>query len=95
MSGKQLSRLFLQNPCNQIACSTSRSSYFQMRFQHSLKSKSSGSNNKKPSIWRKIGLWSAAGAGVLGFIFYVKNEKEMGKKMKLDDHGSWISVSND
>lgn len=33
----------------------------------------------KSSIWRKIGWWTLAGLGTLGYAWYVKNEKDMGK----------------
>lgn len=34
---------------------------------------------KGPISWKSLSLFAIAGAGGLGFFYYVKNEKEMGK----------------
>lgn len=34
---------------------------------------------KGPISWRSFSLFAVAGAGALGFFYYVKSEKEMGK----------------
>lgn len=34
---------------------------------------------KGPVSWKSLSIFAVAGAGCLGFFYYVKNEKEMGK----------------
>lgn len=46
---------------------------------------------KGPISWKSLSIFAVAGAGCLGFFYYVKNEKEMGKnwsciEMKSNKH---------
>lgn len=40
------------------------------------------SKGKGPISWKSLSLVAVAGAGALGFFYYVKNEKDVGKIVK-------------
>lgn len=40
------------------------------------------SKGKGPITWKNLSLVAVAGAGAMGFFYYVKNEKDVGKNVK-------------
>lgn len=50
-------------------------------FQNSLRYQGTADpvKGKGPISWRNLGVVTIGGAGIMGFFYYVKNEKEIGK----------------
>lgn len=44
------------------------------------------SKGKGPITWRNLGIITIGGAGFMGFFYYVKNEKEVGKIFGYFNH---------
>lgn len=71
---KHLSRL--------LGCSkfySKPSSRLQFRQPIRFQGTSEPGKGKGPISWKSLSFFAVAGAGCLGFFYYVKNEKEMGK----------------
>lgn len=89
MLSKHISRLFCLNSTTRRVDSVPKWCLPPKRYLHQDPKAdpnpivASGETGTKFSFKTKFALWSLAGLGTLGYVFYVKNKKDMSKSIRL------------
>lgn len=74
---KHISRLLSSSKF--YARPTTSSSLQLQQFRQPIRFQGTGGKGKGPITWKTLSFIAVGGAGLLGFFYYVKNEKEAGK----------------